>query len=110
MTPERAVEYAIIDAPEARQAVSAPPQEQVTHRAAPVAPPIPGGLTARELEVLGLLAAGRSNKAIAEALVVSPSTVHQHVINIYQKLGVHSRTEAAGYAFQYGLTLPTTGG
>jgi non-specific serine/threonine protein kinase len=65
--------------------------------------PAPGGLTAREAEVLGLIAAGRPNKAIAAALVVSPATVHQHVINIYQKLGVHSRAEATAFALRHGL-------
>jgi predicted ATPase/DNA-binding CsgD family transcriptional regulator/Tfp pilus assembly protein PilF len=69
---------------------------------------VPGGLTPREIEVLGLLAAGRSNRAIAEALVVSPATVHQHLINIYQKLDVHNRAEATAYAFRHGVALPAT--
>jgi LuxR family maltose regulon positive regulatory protein len=51
-------------------------------------------LTERELEVLRLLAEGLSNKEIAERLIVAPSTVKQHLKNIYSKLDVHSRTQA----------------
>jgi LuxR family maltose regulon positive regulatory protein len=51
-------------------------------------------LTERELEVLHLLAEGLSNKEIAGRLVVAPSTVKQHLKNIYSKLDVHSRTQA----------------
>jgi LuxR family maltose regulon positive regulatory protein len=51
-------------------------------------------LTDRELEVLQLLAEGLSNKAIAERLVVAPSTIKQHLKNIYGKLDVHNRTQA----------------
>lgn len=64
-------------------------------------------LTARELEVLRLLAEGRSNKAIASALSVSPRTVNFHLDNIYSKLGVTSRTEAAIYALRQGWTRPS---
>ena len=56
---------------------------------------LPEPLSERELAVLRLLAAGLSNQDIAEALVVAQSTVHWHVKNIYSKLGVHSRTQAA---------------
>ena len=51
-------------------------------------------LTERELEVLGWLAEGLSNKAIADRLVVAPGTVKQHLKNIYGKLDAHSRTQA----------------
>jgi DNA-binding NarL/FixJ family response regulator len=61
----------------------------------------PSGLSARELEVLRLVAAGRTNHAIAAELFVSERTVHRHVSNIFDKLGVHSRTAAASYAIQH---------
>jgi DNA-binding CsgD family transcriptional regulator len=60
-----------------------------------------GGLSARELEVLRLVAAGRTNHAIAIELFVSERTVHRHISNIFDKLGVHSRTAAASYAIQH---------
>jgi DNA-binding CsgD family transcriptional regulator len=61
----------------------------------------PSGLSAREIEVLRLVAAGRTNQAIAAELFVSERTVHRHVSNIFDKLGVHSRTAAASYAIQH---------
>jgi HD-GYP domain-containing protein (c-di-GMP phosphodiesterase class II) len=63
----------------------------------------PGGLTAREVEVLGLLARGQSNKQIAARLVVTPKTAANHVEHIYAKLGVSSRAAATLYATQHGL-------
>jgi DNA-binding CsgD family transcriptional regulator len=63
----------------------------------------PDGLTAREVEVLGLLARGLTNKQIAASLVVSPNTVHQHLVNVYAKIGASRRTEATAYAIQRGL-------
>ena len=62
----------------------------------------PVDLTPRELETLQLLAEGLSNKEIAGALAVSPRTVNFHLDNIYSKLGVSSRTEAAIYALRRG--------
>ena len=59
------------------------------------------GLTAREIQVLRLIAAGKSNHAIAKDLFLSERTVHRHVSNIFDKLGVHSRTAAAAYAIQH---------
>jgi DNA-binding CsgD family transcriptional regulator len=58
------------------------------------------GLTAREVEVLRLVAGGATNRAIAEQLVLSERTVDRHVSNIFAKLGVSSRTAAAAYAFE----------
>jgi DNA-binding NarL/FixJ family response regulator len=60
-----------------------------------------GPLSAREIEVLKLVAAGKTNHAIAAELFVSERTVHRHVSNIFDKLGVHSRTAAASYAIQH---------
>lgn len=66
-------------------------------------PPSPHGLTARELDVLRLVAAGRSNKQIAAELVISEHTVARHVQNIFAKLDVSSRTAAASFAFAHQL-------
>jgi DNA-binding CsgD family transcriptional regulator len=63
----------------------------------------PAGLTAREVEVLGLLARGHSNKSIAKQLVVAPKTVSNHVEHIYGKIGVSTRAAAAVFAMQHGL-------
>jgi HD-GYP domain-containing protein (c-di-GMP phosphodiesterase class II) len=63
----------------------------------------PGGLTAREVEVLALLARGCTNKDIAVRLVVAPKTVSHHVEHIYAKLGVSSRASATLFAIQHGL-------
>jgi DNA-binding CsgD family transcriptional regulator/tetratricopeptide (TPR) repeat protein len=63
----------------------------------------PGGLTVRQAEVLGLLAEGLSNAAIAERLYISPKTVDHHVSAILARLGVASRGEAAAEAHRRGL-------
>lgn len=63
----------------------------------------PGQLTARELEVLALVASGKTNRAIAESLELSEKTVARHVSNIFVKLGVSSRAAATAYAFKHGL-------
>jgi DNA-binding NarL/FixJ family response regulator len=64
---------------------------------------LPSSLTRRELEVLSLLAEGRSNRQIADTLFISESTAGVHVSNILGKLGVTGRTEAAAVAFRSGL-------
>jgi DNA-binding NarL/FixJ family response regulator len=61
----------------------------------------PHGLTARELQVLRLVAAGETNKAIAAELVLSQRTVDRHVSNIFAKLGVSSRAAATAYAYEH---------
>jgi DNA-binding NarL/FixJ family response regulator len=60
-------------------------------------------LTPRELQVLRLLATGKTNHAIATDLVLAEKTVHRHVSNIFAKLGVSSRAAATAYAYQHRL-------
>lgn len=75
------------------------------------APENPQTLTVRETEVLKLMAQGKSNKEIAQALKIGEKTVHSHVSNILSKLNVPSRTQAALYAIRTGLvSLNTLGG
>lgn len=70
------------------------------------APALRAGLTARELEVLQLLAEGCDQHAIAERLVVSPRTVGKHIEHILAKLPARSRAEAVAIAYQRGLHAP----
>jgi HD-GYP domain-containing protein (c-di-GMP phosphodiesterase class II) len=63
----------------------------------------PAGLTAREVDVLRLLALGLSSKEIATRLVISPKTARNHIEHIYTKLGVSSRVEAGLFAMHHGL-------
>jgi DNA-binding NarL/FixJ family response regulator len=69
------------------------------------APPaaLPDGLTAREAEVLALVASGRTNHEIAQVLIVSDHTVRRHLQNVFSKIGVSSRAGATAYAFTHGL-------
>ena len=72
--------------------------------AAPAAlPPLPAGLTERELEILRRLVAGRTKPEIAAELVISPSTVHTHTVHIYAKCGVSTRAALAMFAMRHGL-------
>ncbi|MGZ4677351.1 MAG: HD domain-containing phosphohydrolase [Acidimicrobiia bacterium] len=71
---------------------------------------LPAGLTRREVDVLVLLARGRSNPQIAAELTISRKTVSSHLEHIYTKLGVTTRTEAALFAMQNGLVEPLVGG
>jgi HD-GYP domain-containing protein (c-di-GMP phosphodiesterase class II) len=63
----------------------------------------PAGLTAREIDVLRLLARGLSNKEIAAQLVISPKTARNHIEHIYAKIGATSRVSASLFAMQHGL-------
>jgi DNA-binding NarL/FixJ family response regulator len=62
-----------------------------------------GSLSEREVQVLRLLATGKTNRDIAEALFISDKTVARHVSNIFDKLGVSRRTGATAWAFQHDL-------
>jgi DNA-binding NarL/FixJ family response regulator len=61
------------------------------------------GLSTRELEVLLLVASGKTNKVIARELFVSEKTIDRHVSNIFAKLDVPSRAAATAWAYQHGL-------
>ena len=77
--------------------------DSVTDRSASalITPTYAGGLTAREVEVLRLVAAARNNPEIAKLLLLSDKTVARHMSNIFTKLGVTSRTAAAAFAFEH---------
>ena len=66
-------------------------------------PTSPAGLTAREVEVLRLVAQGLTDAQVAEQLVISPRTVNTHLTSIYNKLGVDSRTAATRFAVDHQL-------
>ena len=70
---------------------------------APAPIPLPAGLTPREVEVLRLVAAGRSNRQIAQELALSESTVAKHLTSIFNKVGVDNRAAAAAFAIRHGV-------
>jgi DNA-binding CsgD family transcriptional regulator len=88
MDTEQAVEYAL-------------EQEATPELAAPE--PYPAGLSAREVEVLRLVARGMTSALVAEELFISPNTVNRHLTSIYGKLGVNSRAAATRFAVEHGL-------
>jgi predicted ATPase/DNA-binding CsgD family transcriptional regulator len=87
------------------QALAAQGQKPIpTPTTTTIPPPIyPAGLTAREMEVLRLVAGGLTDVQVAEKLVLSPRTVHAHISSIYSKLGVTSRSAATRYAIEHHL-------
>jgi len=88
-----------------RQALAAQGHKPTpTPSATPSPQAYPAGLTAREVEVLRLLAGGLTDQQIADKLVLSPRTVHAHISSIYSKLGVTSRSAATRYAIEHHLT------
>jgi predicted ATPase/DNA-binding CsgD family transcriptional regulator len=88
-----------------QQALAAKGQKPAPSPTTTVSPPstYPAGLTAREVEVLRLLAAGLTDLQIAEKLILSPRTVHTHISSIYSKLGVTSRSAATRFALEHRL-------
>ena len=82
------------------------PQERVLTPVAPADPPVAppaASLTRRELEVLGLLAQGLSNKEMAALLWLSDRTIERHITSLYRKIGVARRSEATAYALRHGI-------
>ncbi|HET9494084.1 MAG TPA: tetratricopeptide repeat protein, partial [Chloroflexia bacterium] len=109
MAPEEAIAYALEAssqrAPDIQQAHGS--TERVPGGATSPKQPYPDDLTEREIEVLRLIAAGRSNQEIASDLTLSLRTVERHISNIYQKIGATgriARATATAYALRHGLT------
>jgi DNA-binding NarL/FixJ family response regulator len=86
-----------------RQLGAAPEVARVEALSRRAAPMVAGGLTAREVQVLRLVAGGKSNRTIAAELAISEHTVARHVQNIFAKLDVSSRSAATAFAFEHGL-------
>ncbi|MBG6096682.1 LuxR C-terminal-related transcriptional regulator [Nocardioides luteus] len=84
-----------------RQIGAVPAADEAEALLAPAS--LPAGLTAREAEVLRLVASGRSNAQIATDLVLSEKTVARHLSNIFTKLDVRSRTAATAFAYEHGV-------
>ena len=89
-------------APEVQQRLVAASLDARAAGPGPMAPP--DGLSAREVEVLTLIAAGRSNTEIARELVLSNATIKSHINHIFAKIGARDRAQAVHYAYDHGLT------
>jgi non-specific serine/threonine protein kinase len=94
MTLKQAVDYALEEPEAARKAPEKDEEPPQT---------LPAGLSAREVEVLRLVARGMTNARIAQELYISPRTVNAHMGSIYHKIGSHSRAEAARFASEHDL-------
>ena len=97
MTPEQALAVQEPEAPPEHVPAVAWPTTMKT------SPTYPAELTAREIEVLRLVAQGMTDAQVAEQLVISPRTVNWHLTSIYSKLGVSSRSAATRYAIEHRL-------
>jgi DNA-binding NarL/FixJ family response regulator len=86
-----------------QQLHAAPDLVRVEELASIMARRAPGGLTPREVQVLALLATGKTNRAIASELVISEKTVATHVSSVFSKLGLSSRSAATAYAYEHHL-------
>jgi len=86
-----------------QQLGAVPDIKLVSRLSAPVPAETRTGLTVRERQVLGLIATGKTNRAIADELRISEKTVARHVSNIFTKLGLSSRAAATAYAYQHDL-------
>jgi DNA-binding CsgD family transcriptional regulator len=86
-----------------RQLKSVPELALLEELASREPPPVTGGLTGREMEVLALVATGKTNREIAEDLAISQKTVARHLSNIFIKLEVSSRAAATSYAYRHDL-------
>ncbi|MFG2821993.1 response regulator [Kitasatospora sp. NPDC048365] len=86
------------------QHLSGPPSAPTAPTAPATAAALPDGLTAREAEVLALIAEGLSNTEIAGRLFISQATVKTHINNLFAKTGVRDRAQAVTYAFRHGLS------
>ena len=93
----------VLAAPGAVMGPALLPPEQPSSSATQAVPPYPHDLTQREVEVLQLVAAGSSNQAIADTLVISERTVNSHLVHIFNKLGVNNRAAAAAFAIRHKL-------
>ena len=86
-----------------QQLEAAPDLVRVEELSRTTARPIAGGLTAREVQVLKLVATGKTNRAIASELFISEKTVATHVSSLLTKLGLSSRSAATAYAYEHHL-------
>jgi DNA-binding NarL/FixJ family response regulator len=100
-----AVQERLVTAVISRPLAAGPPDPGAGANLGPGQKP-PDGLTARETEVLTLLAAGLSNTEIATRLYLSHATVKTHINRIFAKTGARDRAQAVRYAYQHGLTTP----
>ena len=82
---------------------AAPDVTRVEELSPITARPIAGGLTGREVQVLKLVATGKTNRAIASELVISEKTVAAHMSSLFTKLGLSSRSAATAYAYEHHL-------
>jgi DNA-binding NarL/FixJ family response regulator len=96
MSPERAIEYALLE-----EESAPPPAPEDDSSAPPTA--YAAGLSAREAEVLELVAKGLTNAQVAQELFISPRTVDRHLNSVYHKLGVSSRAAATRFALEHDL-------